>query len=159
MSPLRQQWPSLGSTLVKHITGKQDGLSLNRQIFKEKKEEGTGYTCSAPSKSTSQMRHTPPPHIRRKGEKERRKVQNSIPLAVSPHRDLTPAKRNFPSHKETKVPKGHMICPRSQKKRKGVNPGPSILKPINTLTTVLNFDIAMQMILGAPFHAGSATPS
>lgn len=107
------------------------------------------------------MRHTPPPHIRRKGEKERRKVQNSIPLAVSPHRDLTPGKRNFLSHKETKVPKGHMICPRSQKKRKSVNPGPSILKPItfsyNTFTTVLNLDIAMQMILGAPFHAGSAT--
>lgn len=65
-----------------------------------------------------------------------------------------PEKMNFPSRKETEASESQMIGARSQRKRKGIHPGLSDLKPevfsYNALTTVLDFDIAMPVILGAP---------
>lgn len=70
-----------------------------------------------------------------------------------------PGKGNFPSHKETKVPEGQMICLRSQ--RKSPSASPSDPKPITFPAALLlpYFATAVQMMLGAPFHAGSPTPS
>lgn len=47
-------------------------------------------------------------------EGRERKRSRIIPLDIPAHRDIMSGKGNFPSHKETKVPEGQMICPRSQ---------------------------------------------